>query len=200
MGTSDTMHRFVDPAAEGLLRAAPMPRRALFLDRDGVVNVNHGYVHAAPETDWVPGIFELVSTANAAGYLPIVVTNQAGIARGLYDEDQFLGYTSWVHDTFRSRGAALLATYYCPHHPEAGTGAFLRTCQCRKPAPGLILAAATEFGIDLAASLLVGDQPSDLQAASAAGVGDAWQVPGGPGQLADISDRVRQLASDREAS
>ncbi len=145
--------------------------RALFLDRDGVVNVNHGYVHRPEETDWVPGIFELARAARAAGRVIVVVTNQAGIARGLYTPGQFLDYTRWIHETFASRGAPLLATYYCPHHPVAGLGPWKVQCGCRKPAPGMLLAAARRFTLDLGQSLLVGDQPSDLAAADAAGVG-----------------------------
>src|SRR5690606_24836828 len=130
---------FLDPAAEALLAAAPMPRKALFLDRDGVININHGYVHAPERTDWVPGIFELVADAHARGYLPIVVTNQAGIGRGHYDEAAFLAYTGWVHAQFAQRGAPLLATFWCPHHPDAGIGGYRVACNCRKPEPGMLL-------------------------------------------------------------
>lgn len=162
---------YVDPAAGALLARWSGPRRALFLDRDGVVNVNHGYVHLAEQTDWVPGIFELCRAARDAGWLPIVVTNQAGIARGYYTVEQFLDYTRWVHAEFARRGALLLATFYCPHHPDAGLDEWRRNCDCRKPRPGMLLQAAAEFGIDLGASSLVGDSPSDLEAAHAAGLG-----------------------------
>ena len=161
---------YLDPAADALLAAAPMPRRALFLDRDGVINVNHGYVHAPAQTDWVPGIFDLVAEAAGRGYLAIVATNQAGIARGLYDEAVFLDYTAWMHREFARRGTPLLATYWCPHHPEAGQGGYRAACACRKPAPGMLLAAARDFGIDLASSIFVGDKQSDMDAGRAAGV------------------------------
>lgn len=160
-----------DPAAMSLLAAAPVPRRALFLDRDGVINVNHGYVHSPERTDWVPGIFELVAAARVAGYLPVVVTNQAGIGRGYYSEGQFLEYTAWLHREFARRGAGLLATYWCPHHPEAGQGDYKVECGCRKPHPGMLLAAVADFALDAQASLLVGDSSSDMDAARAAGVG-----------------------------
>ena len=146
-------------------------RRVLFLDRDGVVNANHGYVHRAEDTEWVPGIFDLGRRALALGFELIVVTNQAGIARGLYTEEVFRRYTRWVHEQFEREQAPLLATYHCPHHPEAGKGAYLMACQCRKPAPGMLLRAGADWDVDLPASLLVGDQPSDVQAAQAAGVG-----------------------------
>lgn len=167
---------WVDPAAPAWLAANAAPRRALLLDRDGVINANHGYVHAPERTDWLPGIFERVAQAHARGYLPIVVTNQAGIARGYYDEAAFLAYTAWMHAQFVSRGAPLLATYWCPHHPQAGLGDYRVACSCRKPGPGMLLAAARDFALDLGASVLVGDQPSDLEAGRDAGVGCLRQV------------------------
>ena len=161
---------YLDPAADALLAAAPMPRRALFLDRDGVINVNHGYVHAPAQTDWVPGIFDLVAEAAGRGYLAIVATNQAGIARGLYDEAVFLDYTAWMHREFSRRGTPLLATYWCPHHPEAGQGGYRVACACRKPAPGMLLAALARFSLAPEDSFLVGDHDSDVLAAAGAGV------------------------------
>ena len=155
---------------KAVLAATPAPRRALFLDRDGVININHGYVHAPEQTDWVPGIFELVAKAHVRGYLPIVVTNQAGIGRGLYDEAAFLAYTAWMHAQFAARGTPLLATYWCPHHPEAGIGDYRVDCDCRKPRPGMLLQAIERFGIDPSRSLMIGDKQGDLDAAAAAGV------------------------------
>ena len=165
------VRRFVDPAAEAMLSAAPAPRRALFLDRDGVINANHGYVHTPEATDWIEGVFDLVRSARDAGLLPIVVTNQAGIGRGLYDEAAFLEYTRWVHAEFAARGAPLLATFYCPHHAEAGLGEWRIECACRKPAPGMLVAAADGFALDLAGSLMLGDAATDLEAAERAGIG-----------------------------
>lgn len=147
----------------------PAPRRALFLDRDGVINIDHGYVHSQERTDWVPGIFELAALAGSVGMVCVVVTNQAGIARGYYDEAAFRAYTGWMHAEFHARGAPLLATYFCPHHPQAGADA--NACFCRKPEPGMLLAAIRDFDIDAARSLIIGDKPSDIEAAAAAGVG-----------------------------
>ena len=157
----------------------PAPRRALFLDRDGVINVDHGYVHSRERTDWMPGIFELVAEAVRQGVVCVVVTNQAGIARGLYDEDEFRRYTEWMHAEFRSRGAPLLATYHCPHHPEFSMHA--APCDCRKPAPGMLLSATHHFGIDPARSMLIGDKAGDIEAAHAAGLGAAILI-GADGQ------------------
>ena len=161
---------YLDPGADALLVVASSPRKALFLDRDGVININHGYVHTPANTDWVPGIFELVAKAHARGYLPIVVTNQAGIGRGLYAEAAFLDYTTWMHAQFAARGTPLLATYWCPHHPEAGIGDYRVDCDCRKPRPGMLLEAIARFDIDPARSLMIGDKQGDLDAAAAAGV------------------------------
>lgn len=152
---------------------------ALFLDRDGVVNVNHGYVHTADRTQWLPGIFDLCAAARQAGYLLVVVTNQAGIARGYYSEEQFREYTRWVHGEFAARGVPLDATVYCPHHPTAGVGDLCVECGCRKPHPGMFEAAADLFGIAMDRSLVVGDQESDLIAASRAGVQKGFLVDEG---------------------
>lgn len=170
MSTVPLRAPYLDPAAPALLARAPVPRRALFLDRDGVINRDHGYVHTAEATDWVPGIFALIASAHRLGYLPIVVTNQAGIARGYYDEAGFLEYTGWLHRRFAEHGAPLLATFWCPHHPQAGVGSYRVECDCRKPRPGMLQAAIAQFGLDPAASRLLGDMPTDLAAAATAGV------------------------------
>ena len=163
---------YVDPGAEEILAAHPTTRKALFLDRDGVINRDHGYVHTPGRTDWVPGIFKRVADARERGYLVVVVTNQAGIGRGFYTEADFIEYTAWIHGEFARHGAPLLATYWCPHHSEAGLGAYRVACACRKPMPGMLLAAAKAFALDLGGSILVGDSPSDLAAGRAAGVGE----------------------------
>ncbi|WP_144811187.1 D-glycero-alpha-D-manno-heptose-1,7-bisphosphate 7-phosphatase [Aerolutibacter ruishenii] len=188
-------HHVLNPAVQAWMERLPAPHKALFLDRDGVINLDHGYVHTPAGTDWVPGIFELVRSAMAAGYIPVVVTNQAGIARGLYDEAAFVAYTHWVHEEFAARGACIAATFFCPHHPEAGRGDYLRQCLCRKPKPGMILAAIESMGIDPVRSVLVGDKSSDIEAARAAGVGRSILVaPGGVGLEA-----IRAMF-DREAA
>lgn len=162
---------YEDPAAASLLFNSPTPRRALFLDRDGVINEDLGYVHKAADTRFLDGIFDRVHTAIEAGYIPIVVTNQAGIARGYYSENDFLEYTAWMHMEFAKRGLHLLATYFCPHHPTAGNGALTCACICRKPGPGMLEAAASRYQLSLADSHLIGDKPTDIEAAMAAGIG-----------------------------
>lgn len=148
-----------------------MSRLALFLDRDGVINVDHGYVHKPEDVEFVDGIFDLVATAKEAGYLVVVVTNQAGIGRGYYSEDDFHALMDWMKARFVERGGQLDAIYFCPYHPEHGIGKYRRESDCRKPAPGMLLQAAHDLDIDLASSIFVGDKPSDMAAGQAAGVG-----------------------------
>lgn len=151
-------------------------RRALFLDKDGVINLDHGYVCMPERTDFVEGIFDLCRAATQHDWLVIVVTNQAGIARGHYTEPQFLAYMDWLRSRFVEHAARLDAIYYCPHHPVHGLGAYRRDCECRKPKPGMILAAQREWDIDLSRSLLLGDSAGDLEAGAAAGVGTCLSV------------------------
>lgn len=165
---------------DGLSGAAE--RKVLFLDRDGVINVNHGYVHTPEQTQWVPGIFELCKTALGLGYALVIATNQAGIARGYYDIQTFEAYTRWMHAQFAQHGIAIAATLYCPHHPDAGEGTFTTVCRCRKPAPGMFLEAAKRYPIDLPQSALVGDKISDMHAGHAAGVGHLFLLAGDVGK------------------
>ncbi len=146
-----------------------MMARALFLDRDGVINIDHGYVHRADQVAWVPGIFDLARAAHQRGLKLIIVTNQAGIGRGFYSEDDFHALMAWIADRFARESAPLTATYFCPFHPD-GIGAYQRASERRKPAPGMLLDAAHDHDIDLARSFLIGDQLTDIEAGRAAGL------------------------------
>lgn len=148
-----------------------MTRRALFLDRDGVINVDYGYVHKQNDFEFVCGIFELVAHAVAHDYLVVVITNQAGIGRGYYQEADFHLLMGWVKQQFIQRGGGLDRVYFCPDHPEHGRGVYLRDTPMRKPGPGMLLQACHELDIDPAQSVLVGDQVTDIQAGQKAGVG-----------------------------
>lgn len=145
-------------------------KRALFLDRDGVVNVDHGYVHTIERFDFVEGIFELCRAAVRRGHLPVVVTNQAGIGRGYYGEAEFETLTRWMRERFEAQGAPIAAVYHCPYHPEHGVGAYRVDSFDRKPQPGMLLRARDELGVALEASMMVGDTASDMLAARRAGV------------------------------
>jgi len=148
-----------------------MNTKALFLDRDGVINVERNYVYRIEDFEFVPGIFGVCRSAQDAGLVPIVITNQAGIGRGYYTEDDFQRITAWMLDQFWSRGIRIGRVYHCPFHPTAGIGEYRRESFDRKPNPGMILKASDDFALDLANSVLVGDKDSDLEAGHAAGVG-----------------------------
>ena len=170
-------------------------RPALFLDRDGVINHDHGYVHRSDEFAWISGIFETVRTANALGLGVIVATNQAGIARGYYTEQQFHALTDWMTAQFAAAGAPLMDVYYCPHHPE-GFPPYDQVSPFRKPGTGMILQAAAEHALDLGRSVLIGDKESDIAAGKGAGLmKTALFAPQGPQPTA--ADIV--LASHAEA-
>lgn len=143
---------------------------ALFLDRDGVINVDKAYVHRREDFVFVDGIFELVRRANGLGYLVVIVTNQAGIGRGYYSEEQFHELMAWVRSEFANHQCQIDGVYFCPHHPEHGIGRYRCDCGSRKPAPGMFVRAAREMNIDLARSTMIGDQPTDMTAARTAGV------------------------------
>ena len=152
--------------------------KALFLDRDGVVNVEVGYLHRIEDVEFVPGIVSLCQTATRLGYRLIVVTNQAGIARGYYTEDDFHTLMQWMHAELRREGVEFDAVYYCPFHPEHGVGHYRREHEDRKPGAGMLLRAVKEFGIDVAESVMVGDRCSDIAAATKAGLRQAFLIKG----------------------
>jgi D-glycero-D-manno-heptose 1,7-bisphosphate phosphatase len=151
--------------------------KALFLDRDGVINHEVGYLHAVEDVRWVEGIFELCRVAVGLGYKLVVVTNQAGIARGMYTEAEFETLTAWMLEEFVKEGAALDAVYSCPFHPD-GVGKYRREHEDRKPGTGMLRRAAKELGVELSASVMVGDRCTDIVAANAAGLRTAFLLEG----------------------
>lgn len=144
---------------------------ALFLDRDGVINVDHGYVFKKEQFLFIDGIFDLCRKAIDLRYLIFVITNQAGIGRDYYSLQEFNILTAWMCDRFLSNGIKIQKVYFCPDHPDYGIGEYKRQSDFRKPGPGMILQAAREYNLDLASSILVGDKITDIQAGLAAGVG-----------------------------
>ena len=152
--------------------------RGLFLDRDGVINVEIGYLSRVEDVRFVEGIFSLCRTAVGLGYRLIVVTNQAGIARGLYTEADYQTLMEWMRGEFRREGVELDAVYHCPFHPEHGVGEYKREHEDRKPGTGMLRRGAREFGVELSKSVLVGDRCSDIAAANAAGLQKTFLVRG----------------------
>lgn len=145
-------------------------RPALFLDRDGVINVEVNYLYRPQDCVLVDGIASLLRTARSLDYVICVVTNQAGIGRGLYTEEDFHRVMAHLAAELKKEGAAWDAVYFCPFHPVHGLGEYRRESDCRKPAPGMLLRATKEHQLDLGRSILVGDRCSDLHAGHAAGV------------------------------
>ena len=146
-----------------------MSRRAIFVDRDGTLCEEVGYVNHASRTRLLPRSLDAVRLARRAGYLVIVATNQSGVARGLFTEDLVREVNRLIAAQVEAAGERLDALYYCPHHPREGRPPYRVACDCRKPLPGMLLRAAREHDIDLARSWMVGDSLVDLEAGTAAG-------------------------------
>ncbi|HZC43485.1 MAG TPA: HAD family hydrolase [Acidobacteriaceae bacterium] len=153
-------------------------RPALFLDRDGVVNREIGYLHRPEQVEFTSGIFDLCRHAQALKYALIVITNQSGIARQLYSETDFHSLMHWMTEAFRRQHVTIDGYYFCPHHPEYGVGPYRIECEDRKPQPGMILKAAADHHLDLKQSFLIGDRCSDIQAGAAAGIPNLILVRG----------------------
>jgi D-glycero-D-manno-heptose 1,7-bisphosphate phosphatase len=150
----------------------PHPLRpALFLDRDGVLNVDRGYVHRWENFHWIPGAREAVAAFNRAGWLVIVVTNQSGVGRGYYSEAEMHALHARMAEDLAKVGAHVDAVYFCPHHPDAAEDHYRHPDPPdRKPNPGMLLRALEDFPIDRERSLMVGDKGSDMEAARRAGI------------------------------
>lgn len=143
--------------------------KALFLDRDGVINHDVGYAFKPSQIQFIDGIFELCAFFQAQGFMIIIVTNQSGIARGFYSEDDFAALSAWFIERFKERGITISHIYHCPHHPDI-TG----PCACRKPNPGMLLEAIKNFAVTAQQSIMIGDKVSDMQAAQSANIGHRY--------------------------
>ncbi|MCH1516589.1 MAG: D-glycero-beta-D-manno-heptose 1,7-bisphosphate 7-phosphatase [Alphaproteobacteria bacterium] len=148
-----------------------MCNKAIFLDRDGVINEDLGYVHHKSQFRFIKGVFEALASLQRLGFKLIVVTNQAGIARGYYSEEEFASLTTYMLSELNKQGVVIDKVMHCPHHPE-----FTGKCECRKPAPGMILAAAKDLKIDLQNSFMVGDKLSDIRAGLRSGIKKSYLI------------------------
>lgn len=143
-------------------------RRAVFLDRDGTINIEKDYLYRIADLEFVPGAAEAVRMLNDSGYFVVVVTNQSGVARGYYTEEDVEILHRHIGRELEKSGARIDAWLYCPHHPD-GRGSYALPCKCRKPLPGMLKEAARRFNIDLDASIMIGDKLADISAGQAAG-------------------------------
>lgn len=155
----------------------------MLLDRDGIINIDRGYVSRPEEFEFVPGALDFLRAAQARGFLLVVVTNQSGIARGYFTQQQYAEFEEYMRTRLSAEGIRLAAVYVCPHHPDGAVPELAIDCECRKPKPGLIHYAERDLGLDLAQSILVGDKETDIQAAKLAGVGRAFLVGQKAGEL-----------------
>ncbi|MGL4861400.1 MAG: D-glycero-beta-D-manno-heptose 1,7-bisphosphate 7-phosphatase [Enterobacteriaceae bacterium] len=169
---------------------AQAAKPAIFLDRDGTLNIDYGYVHDIDHFHFIEGAIEACKKLKQMGFALILITNQAGIARGKFSEEQFLQLTEWMDWSLSDRGVDLDGIYYCPHHPDHGNALYRKACDCRKPEPGMLLAAKKDLNIDMMSSWMVGDKLEDLQAGRAAGVGTTVLVKTGK----PVTDMAQQTA------
>ncbi|AZV47374.1 D-glycero-beta-D-manno-heptose-1,7-bisphosphate 7-phosphatase [Nautilia sp. PV-1] len=158
--------------------------KAAFLDRDGVINIDTGYVGRIKDFKFKDGIFELLKLLQNLGFTLFIVTNQSGIARGYYNEEDFYKLTEWMKEEFKKEGIEIKDVRFCPHHPDI-TG----ECECRKPKPGMILDLAKEYGIDLKNSIMIGDSDRDIEAAKRAGIEKTFKVEE---SLYDIIKKIKK--------
>ena len=162
--------------------------KAAFLDRDGVINIDYGYVGSIDRFEFNEGIFELLKLLQKKGYQLFVVTNQSGIARGYYTENDFHSLMEWMKDELKKREIKIIDYEFCPHHPDI-TG----ECECRKPKPGMILNLAKKYNIDLANSIMIGDNLSDIEAAKNAGIKRTYLVKD---TLFDIIKKIQKDSNE----
>jgi D-glycero-D-manno-heptose 1,7-bisphosphate phosphatase len=140
-----------------------MQPKAIFLDRDGVINKEKNYLYKKEDFEFIDGVFDACKYFQKLGYQLIVVTNQSGIARGYYQEEDFHNLTQWMLGQFTNQGLRILDVFFCPHGPES-------TCSCRKPKPGMFIEARGKYNIDMKNSWMIGDKEADVRAANAAGI------------------------------
>jgi len=165
---------------------------AVFFDRDGTLNRDPGYTYRPASFEWLPGAREAIKQVNDLGFLAVVVTNQAGVARGFYTEDDVRSLHSWMNRDLRPLGAHIDAFYFCPHHPTEGRAPYVGACDCRKPAPGLVARATRDWNIDVSRSIGVGDKESDWMAYEAAGVRSTL------GSVAELAEMLQARSGGRE--
>jgi D-glycero-D-manno-heptose 1,7-bisphosphate phosphatase len=169
-----------------------LPRRpAVFLDRDGTLNRDTGYVYRIADFRWLPGAVNAIRRLNDSGCYVFIVTNQSGVARGIYDEAAIHNLHRWMNEELRAAGARIDDIRYCPHHPQGSVAAYCTACSCRKPAAGMLLDLMNAWPVIREASVMIGDKEIDAAAGRAAGIASAVVPAGG------LEDFVQQLLRRR---
>ena len=171
--------------------AADGKKPAAFLDRDGVLNEDTGYVHRIDQVRWVEGSREAVRWLNDAGYFVFICTNQAGIARGYYSEDHVNDLHDWMNLELRKLGAHIDDVEFCPYHPEGVVERYRKVSELRKPGPGMLKKLLSQWPVDVVGSFMIGDRDSDVDAAAAAGI-PGHLFPGG-----NLLEFVRKVSPPR---
>ena len=150
--------------------------KVCFLDRDGVLNVDTGYINNPEDIEIFDNLIENLQILQDLGYCFIIVTNQSGIARGYYTEQEFNSLTKKMLDVMQEHGVIISSVYFCPHHIEGHVVKYALKCDCRKPLPGMLVKAASDFDINFSEAIMIGDKSSDMQAAEAAGISSRYFI------------------------
>ncbi|VFP80293.1 D-glycero-beta-D-manno-heptose 1,7-bisphosphate 7-phosphatase [Candidatus Erwinia haradaeae] len=151
----------------------------IFLDRDGTINLDYGYVSTIETFKFIDGVIDAMRELMNMGFSLVLITNQSGIARGIFSMNQFISLTKWMEKFLADRNVRLHGIYFCPHYPSSLMYLWRQLCNCRKPKPGMLLSAQKELNINMSASYMVGDKIEDMQAATLAGVGNKILVRSG---------------------
>ena len=176
-------------------------KRAVFLDRDGTINVEVQYLSDVADFQFIPGVPWALKRLKDAGFLLVVVTNQSGIGRGYYDEAALESIHDHMHADLASYGISIDACYFCPHHPEHATGEYRQECDCRKPLPGMLQQAAQDLDIDLASSYMIGDKLADVEAGFNAGCTSLMVLTGyGSSQVSQLPEGVNAYSDLQTAA
>ena len=159
-------------------------QKVIFLDRDGVINKEVGYLHKIEDFEFIDGVFDACKQFQTLDYKIVIITNQSGIARGYYPEEDFHTVTKWMIEQFNAQNIDILDVFFCPHRPESN-------CECRKPRPGMLLEAQDKHNIDMGNSWMIGDKEADVAAANAAGINNTILVKSGHSIDEEASNAAR---------